>query len=92
MIKMSGDGDFKFNTHNDEHIKKGFLTDEEREICNSIAPKLMQDGLHMVGLDVIENKIIEINVTKSPCFFIKEINHMFNTRLEVRIVDYFESL
>lgn len=91
VLKMSGEGDFKFNTHNDKHIKKAFLTDEEREICYSIAPKLMQDGLFLVGLDVIENKIIEINVT-SPCFFIKEINHMFNTKLEVRIIDYFEHL
>jgi len=91
VFKMTGDGDFKFNTHNDEHIKKGFLTDEEREICHAIAPKLMSDGLYLVGLDVIENKIIEINVT-SPCFFIKEINRMFNTRLEVRIIDYFEHM
>ncbi|OGI03162.1 MAG: hypothetical protein A2104_07160 [Candidatus Melainabacteria bacterium GWF2_32_7] len=91
IIKVSGKGDFKFNTHNDEYLKKGYLTDEEREMGNIIAPKLLQDGLFMVGLDVIDNKIIEINVT-SPCFFIKEINQMFNVKLEERIVDYLESL
>lgn len=91
IIKISGEGDFKFNAHKDEFIKKGFLTQKEREICNKISHKLLQDGLFLVGLDIIDNKIIEINVT-SPCFFIKEINSMFNTKLEVRIVDYIESL
>lgn len=91
VIKVSGKGDFKFNTHNDEYLKKGHLTDEEREMCRTIAPKLLEDGLFFVGLDVIDNKIIEINVT-SPCFFIKEINKMFNAELEVRIMDYLENL
>lgn len=38
------------------------------------------------GLDVIDEKIIEINVT-SPCYFIKEINNYFSTNLEKVIVD-----
>ncbi|MCK7520964.1 MAG: hypothetical protein MZV64_26350 [Ignavibacteriales bacterium] len=63
----------------------------KREMCEAIAPKLVQDGLYMVGLDVIDGKIIEINIT-SPCFFIKEINSMFDINLERRIVDYFEQL
>lgn len=91
VIKISGDGDFKFNNHNDEYLKKGCITDEEKEICNSISRKLVQDGLLFAGLDVIDGKIIEINVT-SPCFFIKEINRMFNVRLEARIIDYVENL
>lgn len=91
VIKISGKGDFKFNTHKDEYFKKGFITDEEREMCGKISSRLLKDGLYLVGLDVIANKMIEINVT-SPCFFIKEINSMFNTKLEKKIVDYLESL
>ena len=41
----------------------------------------------MAGLDVINNKIIEINVT-SPCYFIKEINKAFNINLEKEICDH----
>ena len=91
VIKVSGKGDFKFNTHNDEYLKKSFLTDEETEIGQIISPKLLEDGLFLVGLDVIDSKIIEINVT-SPCFFIREINSMFGVELEKRIIDYLESL
>ena len=35
----------------------------------------------MVGLDVIDEKIIEINVT-SPCYFIREINHLDQTNFQ----------
>ena len=41
----------------------------------------------MVGLDVIDGKIIEINVT-SPCYFIKEINNYFNVELEKEIAKF----
>lgn len=91
IIKISSDDDFKFNSHKDEFFRKGHLTDEDREICKVISSKLVQDGLLLVGLDVIDGKMIEINVT-SPCFFIKEINEMFNSNLEQRIVNYFENL
>ena len=91
VYKISGDGDFKFNTHNDEHIAKGLLTDTERELGKIISSKLLNDGIYIAGLDVIEDKVIEINVT-SPCFFIKEINSMFNVELEKRMVDYFENI
>jgi len=91
ITKLSGKEDFKFNTHKDEYFKKTVLTDKEREIGNRVSSKLKEDGLYLVGLDVMDEKLIEINVT-SPCFFIKEINAMFNTNLEKRIVDYLESL
>ncbi|MDD3013876.1 MAG: glutathione synthase [Candidatus Gastranaerophilales bacterium] len=91
VIKLSGEDDFKFNNHRDEYFKKGFISDEQREMCKIISPKLLEDGLYFVGLDVIDNMIIEINVT-SPCFFIREINNMFGVNLEKRVVDYMESL
>ena len=41
----------------------------------------------MAGLDVIDGKIIEINVT-SPCYFIKEINGHFGCNIENDILNY----
>lgn len=91
IIKVSGKGDFKFNSHKDEYLQKGYITEEERAMCIDIASKLIEDGLYMVGLDVIEGKIIEINLT-SPCFFIKEINKMHNVMLEKRIINIIEDI
>ena len=44
-------------------------------------------GLPLVGLDVIDEKIIEINVT-SPCYFIKETNYHHNVELEKKITEF----
>jgi glutathione synthase len=85
VIKLSTSDDFKFNTHSDEFIKKATLTDSERIKFKKVAEKLNSLGIFMAGLDVIDEQIIEVNVT-SPCYFIKEINNYFSTNLEKRIV------
>ncbi len=91
LLKISGEGDFKFTTHSDEYLKESLLTEKEKEMCAAIAPKLIDDGLYTAGLDVLNEKIIEINIT-SPCFFINEINTLFGVELEKTLWDYFESL
>lgn len=85
--KLPTGDDFKFNTHNDNFITKSELTIKELEYFTPVAQKLFNMGIEMAGLDVIDNKIIEINVT-SPCYFIKEINNAYKTNLEKTIGDY----
>ena len=85
--KLPTNDDFKFNTHNDNYITKADLTPEEHCNFSQVAKKLNSMGIPMAGLDVINGKIIEVNVT-SPCYFIKEINSLFNIRLEKEICGY----
>lgn len=87
VIKLPSNDDFKFNTHNDEFIKKGVLSDTEKINFTKVAKKLNSMGIYMAGLDVVDEQIIEVNVT-SPCYFIKEINNNFCTNIEKKIADY----
>ena len=87
--KIATNDDFKFNEHCDANLKLTTLTQKEKEIENIISQKLMKDGVIMAGLDTIDGKIIEINIT-SPCFFIKEINALYNINLEKIIADKLE--
>lgn len=87
VVKLPSRDDFKFNTHSDEFIKKSSLTNSEKVKFTQVAMKLNEMQLPLAGLDVIDEKIIEINVT-SPCYFIKEINNYFSTSLEKVIVNY----
>lgn len=87
VVKLPSSDDFKFNTHSDDFIKKALLTENEKIKFKKIAEKLNSLGIYMAGLDVIDEQIIEINVT-SPCYFIKEINNYFSINLEKRIVDF----
>ena len=85
--KLPSNDDFKFNTHCDKNIIKAELTNKEIENYKPVAKKLNSMGIYMAGLDVIEQKIIEVNVT-SPCYFIREINNHFGIKLEDKITKF----
>lgn len=85
--KLPSNDDFKFNEHCDSNIIKAELTDIEKAKFSLVAEKLNSYGICMAGLDVIDGKIIEINVT-SPCYFIKEINNHFGCELEKEITNF----
>ncbi len=85
--KLPSNNDFKFNEHCDSNIVKAELTNSEKEKFSLVAKELNKMGLPMAGLDVIDEKIIEINVT-SPCYFIKEINSRHGVHLEKEITDF----
>ena len=85
--KLPSNDDFKFNEHCDSNIVKAELTESEQEKFLPVAKELNSMGLPLVGLDVIDEKIIEINVT-SPCYFIKEINKHHNVELEKKITKF----
>lgn len=87
VVKLPSKDDFKFNTHSDDFIKKSLLTVSEKMKFKQVAQKLNSMGIVMAGLDVIDEQIIEVNVT-SACYFIKEINSYFPTNMEKKIVDY----
>lgn len=85
--KLPSNDDFKFNEHCDSNIIKAELTQSEKEKFLPVAKELTKLVLPLVGLDVIDEKIIEINVT-SPCYFIKEVNGHFGCNLEKKITDF----
>ncbi len=85
--KLPSSDDFKFNTHNDNFIIEANLSSEEISNFTKVAQRLNSLGIVMAGLDVIDGKIIEVNVT-SPCYFIKEINNLFRVNLEKDICNF----
>lgn len=90
VVKLPSRDDFKFNNHSDAYIKKATLTENEKNKFKQVAQKLNELNLPMAGLDVVDEQIIEANIT-SPCYFIKEINNYFSVNLEKTIVDYLMS-
>lgn len=90
VVKVATNNDFKFNEHNSSTLKIGKLTQEEKLIESQVKEKFEHDGIYLAGLDVIDGKIIEINIT-SPCFFIEEINNLYKINFEKIIIDKIES-
>ena len=85
--KLPGESDFKFNAHNDDFLVKSDLSFDDLKKFIPIAEKLNSMGIKMAGLDVVGDKVIEINVT-SPCYFIKEINNLYGINLEKEISEF----
>ncbi|MEO0757504.1 MAG: glutathione synthase [Cyanobacteria bacterium J06648_16] len=62
------------------------ITPRELEICSQLAPKLKQDGLTFVGIDVIGGYLTEVNVT-SPTG-IREVDRLDDVRLGESVVKW----
>ncbi|HBC03956.1 MAG TPA: glutathione synthetase [Aequorivita sp.] len=58
----SDSSEFRSNLALGAKAKKAKLTPEIEKIVSLTAPKLIRDGLFFVGLDIVKDKLIEINV------------------------------
>ncbi|TKB47128.1 glutathione synthase [Thalassotalea mangrovi] len=64
------------------------LSASDRLIAESIAPELKKRGLYFVGLDVIGDKVTEINVTSPTC--IREIEAAYPINISGKLMDAIE--
>ena len=54
--------DMRSNIHAGGKLKQAVITDTHLEIVEIVRPKLVQDGMFLVGLDIVGDKLMEINV------------------------------
>jgi len=71
-------------------IEKHTLTKKELELSRVIGAQLVKSGLYLAGLDIINNKLIEVNVT-SPGG-ISHINLLNKSKLQEQILDFAEGI
>jgi len=86
--RMPHGTDFRANIRAGGHEHPHQLSEAERHICEVIRPKLIQDRLYLVGIDVIGGKLIEINCV-SPGG-IPRINQFDGVQLERNVIDFVE--
>lgn len=76
--------EFRGNMAVGGRVAKTVITERELTICATLAPKLKQDGLFFVGIDVIGGYLTEVNVT-SPTG-IREIDRLNNVNLGKEVI------
>jgi len=64
------------------------LSPSDKLIAETIAPELKKRGLYFVGLDVIGDKVTEINVTSPTC--IREIEAAYPINISGKLMDAIE--
>lgn len=64
------------------------ISESDRALAEAIAPTLVDKGLLFVGLDVIGDKITEINVTSPTC--VRELEAAYNINICAKLFDAIE--
>ncbi|MDA1313398.1 MAG: glutathione synthase [Acidobacteria bacterium] len=54
--------DMRSNIHAGGKLREAEITDQHLKIAEIVRPKLVQDGMFLVGLDIVGDKLMEINV------------------------------
>ena len=60
--RIRSGGDLRTNTHAGGSKAKAKVTDEMLRIADIVRPKLVADGMFLAGLDIVGDKLMEINV------------------------------
>ena len=60
--RISGEGEFRSNFAQGGSADKSPMTEGIQKVVDVVGPKLIKDGLFFVGLDVVKDKLLEINV------------------------------
>ena len=81
-------GEFRTNILSGARAYSHQLTPTEKEISLAIKNKLLEDGLHFVGIDIIGDKLVGINCV-SPGG-IPQINALNGVKLEAKVIDFLE--
>lgn len=55
-------GEIRSNIHQGAKAKRATMNKQITEIVETVGPLLRQDGMFLVGLDIVGNKLMEINV------------------------------
>jgi glutathione synthase len=62
FCRLHKEGDIRSNVHAGGKIVQAKITDKILELADIVTPKLIKDGMFLAGLDIVDNKLMEINV------------------------------
>lgn len=88
ILRVPTGGDMRANIHVGGNVVPTELNDDEMKVVEAVGPRLSQDGLVFVGLDLIGGKLTEINVT-SPTG-IRELSTFTGKRQSDEVIAWVE--
>jgi glutathione synthase len=88
ILRVPRSDDVRANIHAGGRVEATELTQNEARLVEAIAPTLRQHGLWFVGLDLIGERLIEVNVT-SPTG-IQELSRFLGRPVEEDVIAWLE--
>lgn len=85
LARIPAPGEARGNLAAGGHGEGVDITQTERDMCAEMAPYLREIGLIFVGIDVIGDKLTEINVTSPTC--IRELDDIYGINISAMLLD-----
>jgi len=89
VLRVPADGESRANFHSGGRASQAGLDAADERIVAAVAPRLREEGLFLVGIDVIGGRLTEINVT-SPTG-IREMSRLDGIDYPARVIDRVEA-
>jgi glutathione synthase len=88
FVRLPAKGDHRANLHSGGSAYRYHYSKQDEKIVQQLIPTLQNLGLDFVGLDIIGDKLIEINIT-SP-MGLAELNQWGYKNTEAQLIDFIE--
>jgi len=86
--RMRPKDDIRNNMHVGGTRKRCGFSEAEQRICDLLKPRLIADGLYFVGVDLVGDKVLEINVFAPGG--IHNIDQLYKTNVSAVVIDDLE--
>lgn len=90
VLRVHGKGDHRNNFYAGGKAVKTTINPRDKKIVATLKPFLKELGLYFVGIDILGDYLIEVNVTSPTC--LQEMNNLYNVKLEQKIIAFTEKL
>jgi glutathione synthase len=90
VVRMPHEGDFRGNIAAGASTSVRPITEAEAALVEKIGPALVKKGLYLVGLDVIGDRISEINSTSPTC--LRHIEKATGERVSMKVLTMIDTL
>jgi len=88
LARIPGESDFRGNLARGGRGEGRGINAEERRIAEAVGPFLHEHGVEFAGIDVIGDRLTEINVTSPTC--VRELDAQFGINIAGELFDHLE--
>jgi len=90
VLRLHEEGEHRNNFYAGGKAMPAKINANDKKIVALLKPHLQKLGLYFVGIDILGDYLIEVNVTSPTC--LQEMNRLYNVELEKKVIVFVEKL
>ncbi len=90
VLRVHGQDDHRNNFYAGGKPVACEITKRDLEVIKTLKPYLQKLGLYFVGIDMLGDYLIEVNVTSPTC--LQEMNRLYGKKLHLQVIEFVENL